>query len=206
MKGITIMSREQELYADWDDIYETFPDWEGPTHSQPAASRPMTMWRPPQCQHWREPVDLRDGVTVFASSWFDRPANQSVDIDWPDVGFYLDGSWSQTTMLCSPGFRPRFAGYKPSKLMIYPWPDLGLPREPARFRRALHWLLRQAAEGRRVEIGCAGGHGRTGTTLAGLLVLQGMTTPRAIQTIRRDYCHDAVETKSQTEMLQRFTR
>lgn len=201
------MSRKREQYAYWeDDIYDAFPDWEGATHSQPMSSRPLTIWRPPECHHWREPVDLRDGITVFASAWFDRPANQPVDVEWPDVGFYLDGSWSQTTMLCSPGFRPRFARYKPSKLMIYPWPDLGAPREPARFRRALHWLLRQATEGKRIEIGCAGGHGRTGATLAGLLILQGMTANRAIRKVRREYCHDAVETKTQTKMLQRLAR
>ncbi len=200
------MSKQREQYAYWDDdIYETFPDWEGPAHSQPLPNRAMAMWRPPDCRHWREPVDLRNGVTVFASAWFDRPVNQPVDIDWPDIGFYLDGSWSQTTMLCSPGFRPRFAHYKPSKLMIYPWPDLGVPREPTRFRRALHWLLHQATEGRRIEIGCAGGHGRTGTTLAGLLILQGMTTTRAIKKVRNEYCRDAIETKSQTQMLQRLT-
>lgn len=34
MKEMTDMSKERELYADWDDIYEAFPDWEGPrTHS-----------------------------------------------------------------------------------------------------------------------------------------------------------------------------
>lgn len=200
------MSREQELYAYWDDSFEAFPDWEGATHSQPMSTRPMTMWRPPECRHWREPVDLRDGITVFASAWFDRPANQPVDVEWPDVGFYLDGSWSQTTMLCSPGFRPRFARYRPSQLMVYPWPDLGAPREPSRFKRALHWLLRQAADGKRVEIGCAGGHGRTGTTLAGLLVLQGMPARRAAAAIRSHYCADAIETKSQFQMLDALRR
>jgi hypothetical protein len=198
------MSRERELYADWDDIYEAFPDWEGPTHSQPIPGRPVALWRPPACRHWREPVDLQDGITVFASGWFDRPARQAVDMDWPDVGFYLDGSWSQTTMMCSPGFRPRFARYRPSRLMIYPWPDLDVPREPARFRRALQWLLRQANEGKRIEIGCAGGHGRTGATLAGLLILQGMSATRAIKRVRSDYCPDAIETQSQTKMLQRL--
>jgi protein-tyrosine phosphatase len=85
--------------------------------------------------------------------------------------------------------------------MIYPWPDLGVPREPPRFRRAMHWLLRQAADGKRVEIGCAGGHGRTGTTLAALLVLQGM--PAAI---RSRYCAEAIETKGQSQMLQVLRR
>lgn len=34
---------------------------------------------------------------------------RGVDMSWPDVGFYLDGSWSAAVLLCSPGFRPPFA-------------------------------------------------------------------------------------------------
>src|SRR6266566_1053751 len=148
MKEMNQMKRDHSLDAYWDDFYEGVPDWEGPTHSRPLRTgKGPVVWRQPQCRHWREPVDLQNGVTVFASAWFDRPANQSVDIEWPEVGFYLDGSWSQITMLCSPGFRPRFARYRPSKLLVYPWPDLGVPREPARFKRALGWLLHQASEG-----------------------------------------------------------
>jgi protein-tyrosine phosphatase len=58
-------------------------------------------------------------------------------------------------------------------------------------------LLGQASEGRRVEIGCAGGHGRTGTTLAGLLVLQGLSARSAIRRIRRAYCEEAIESREQ---------
>jgi hypothetical protein len=205
MKEMNSMKKDHSLDAYWDDFYEGVPDWEGPTHSRPLPTgKGPVAWRAPQCRHWREPVDLQNGVTVFASAWFDRPANQPVDIEWPEVGFYLDGSWSQITMLCSPGFRPRFARYRPSKLLVYPWPDLGVPREPARFKRALRWLLHQATEGKRVEIGCAGGHGRTGTMLAGLLIEQGMSPSRAVQKIRREYCDEAVETRSQIQMLRRL--
>jgi len=198
--------RSEDAYWD-DDFYDAVPDWEGPTHSRPLPSgRGPVAWRPPQCRHWREPVDLQDGVTVFASSWFDRPANAAVDLEWADVGFYLDGSWAQSTMLCSPGFRPKFARYRPSKLLVYPWPDLGVPREPARFKRALTWLLHQAAEGKRVEIGCVGGHGRTGSTLAALLIMQGMSPTAAVRKVRREYCDEAVETRSQVQMLHHLMR
>jgi hypothetical protein len=199
------MKEGDSLDAYWDDYYEGFPDWDGPAHSRPLPTgKGPTVWRPLQCRHWREPVELQDGVTVFASAWFDRPAKRPVDLDWPDIGFYLDGSWASLTMMCSPGFRPRFARYRPSKLMVYPWPDLGVPKEPARFKRALRWLLNQAAEGKRLEIGCAGGHGRTGTTLAGLLIMQGMTPIRAIKKVRREYCQEAIETRSQVNALQRM--
>ena len=195
--------RAEPLDAYWDDLYfdDGTPDWDGPTHNRrlPTAPARLAPWQP-QCRHWREPVDLLEGVTVFASAWFDRPQGH-IDMDWPEIGLYLDGSWASVTMLCSPGFRPRFARYRPSKLVAYPWPDLGVPREPARFTRALQWILHQAAQGKRVEIGCAGGHGRTGTTLATMLVLQGMSPKRAVQSIRRTYCHEAIETRSQMKMI-----
>ena len=132
------MSKNESEYAYWDDVYlDEFPDWERPTHNRrlPTGLPQLAPWQP-QCRHWREPVDLLDDITVYASAWFDRPQGH-IDMDWPDVGFYLDGSWSSVTMLCSPGFRPRFARFRPSKLLVYPWPDLGVPREPARFKRAL---------------------------------------------------------------------
>lgn len=204
MREVEKMRRTEDLDAYWDDTYEAFPDWEGPTHDRRLPGPPprLAPWQP-KCRHWREPVELLNGVTVFASAWFDRPGGR-VDSDWADVGLYLDGSWANLTLLCSPGFRPRFAQYRPSRLLVYPWPDLGVPREPARFLRALRWALRQATEGKRVEIGCAGGHGRTGTTLAAMLILQGMSPKRAAARIRKTYCHEAIESKGQMQMLLRL--
>ncbi|MGH2693311.1 MAG: protein-tyrosine phosphatase family protein [Actinomycetota bacterium] len=181
------------------------PDFDGPAHKSPIRGwSPLQRSFLPTCRHWREPVDLREGITVFASAWFDRPYRKKVDMDWPEVGFYLDGSWASAELLSSPGFRPPFVGRGRTRIVIYPWPDLGLPRDPRRFTRALRWLLEEAARGRRVEIGCAGGHGRTGTTLAGLLVLQGLTPRGAIRRVRRSYCDEAVESRDQAEMLRRF--
>lgn len=184
------------------------PDFEGPAHAGPgrdwfSGSRGLM----PRCRHWREPVDLLEGVVVFASAWFDRPMHgRGVDMSWPDVGFYLDGSWSSAQLVCSPGFRPPFAGRRKHEFVIYPWPDLGVPSDADRFARALRWLLEQATEGRRVEVGCAGGHGRTGTTLAGLLVLQGLSARRALGRIRGRYCEMAVESWEQEAVVRDLAR
>jgi hypothetical protein len=183
------------------------PDFEGPVHS-----RSLPRWLPrqhhffPTCRHWREPFDLRHGLTVFASAWFDRPSRHRVDMDWPDVGFYLDGSWAQAALVSSPGFRPPFARSTRTRVVVYPWPDLGLPRDQRRFTRALRWLLEQASGGGRVEIGCAGGHGRTGTTLAGLLVVQGMSAREALRKVRRSFCDEAIESDEQVKMIRRLAR
>jgi protein-tyrosine phosphatase len=90
--------------------------------------------------------------------------------------------------------------------VIYPWPDLGVPRDARQVARALRWLLEQATDGRRVEVGCAGGHGRTGTTLAGLLVLQGLSARRALSRIRGRYCEHAVESAEQEAVVRGLAR
>jgi protein-tyrosine phosphatase len=187
-------------------------DWGIPDFDGPAHGRPIATWLPrqksflPTCRHWREPVDLLDGAVVFASAWFDRPHRHRVDMDWPEVGFYLDGSWASAVLVSSPGFRPPFVSRKRTQLVIYPWPDLGIPRNPRRFKRALRWVLEQASGGRRVEVGCAGGHGRTGTTLAGLLVIQGMNPREAVRRVRRSYCDEAIESREQASMIRRLVR
>jgi hypothetical protein len=183
------------------------PDFEGPAHAEPIGEwvpAPTAKRFLPTCRHWREPVDLLDGVVVFASAWFDRPNRRRVDMEWPDVGFYLDGSWASAALVSSPGFKPPFAQRRRNRIAIYPWPDLGTPREPRRFKRALRWLLEEASKGHRIEIGCAGGHGRTGSTLAALLILQGMSGRAALRQIRRSYCPDAVESLEQSSMLRRL--
>ena len=110
------------------------PDFEGPVRDQPLPdwfSRSKSLL--PACRHWREPVVLVDEVVVFASAWFDRPMTaRGVDMSWPDVGFYLDGSWSAAVLVCSPGFRPPFAQRPKGQFVVYPWPDLGAPRDPRR--------------------------------------------------------------------------
>ena len=193
--------------------FELYPEdeWGVPDHEGAAHGRPIEPWVPrmlrrlPTCQHWREPFDLRDGLTVFASSWFDRPRG-AVDLGWADIGFYLDGSWTQCAVVSSPGFRPPFASKRRNRIVVYPWPDFGLPRDPRRFQRALRWLLEEAENGRRIEVGCAGGHGRTGTTLAGLLVIQGLDPRKAVRTVRRLYCDESVESERQVNLLHRLLR
>jgi protein-tyrosine phosphatase len=189
---------------DWPDEWGV-PDFDGAAHSRPLTHS-LGIQKPffPTCSHWREPVDIGEDVVVFASAWFDRPSRRRVDMDWPDVGFYLDGSWASGALVSSPGFRPPFTVRGKAQIVLYPWPDLGVPQDPRRFKRAIRWVLEQATAGRRVEVGCAGGHGRTGTTIAVLLVLQGMSPREAIRRVRRSYCDEAIESREQAAMIRRF--
>jgi protein-tyrosine phosphatase len=55
----------------------------------------------------------------------------------------------------------------------------------------------RARTGQHVEVGCVGGHGRTGTALACLAALSGKPAQEAVAWVRTNYCSKAVETPEQ---------
>ena len=83
------------------------------------------------------------------------------------------------------------------------WPDFGLPANPAALRENLvEALARSSIE--RVEVGCVGGRGRTGTALACLAVLDGAPAADAVAYVRQHYSLDAVETMEQASFVVDF--
>jgi hypothetical protein len=83
------------------------------------------------------------------------------------------------------------------------WPDYGLPANPAELRERLsEALARSSAE--RVEVGCTGGRGRTGTALACLAVLDGLPAADAVAYVTQHYSPDAVETLDQASFAAHF--
>ena len=85
-----------------------------------------------------------------------------------------------------------------------PWYDgRGLPQP------TLHWLIDtiiyELEKGKTVELGCGGGHGRTGTILACLLIeAEGLDPKDAINEVKARYCSEAVETLSQVTSIYAF--
>lgn len=211
------MSDEIEhLY--WSDELEA-TDMEKPTQPFETWS-PTTNWpkKPkkkggsqrfllPDCRHWRQKFELQDGLHVFASAWLDKPTRprkpeKGVPDAQIDVGFYLDSRWASEKLLVSPGFRLSIGKRtRGPRAIVYPWEDWGVPEDPSLFRRVLAWLLERVEFGKSVEIGCMGGHGRTGTVLACLLVLQGIGPRRAIGQVRSAYCEEAIESRRQIELI-----
>lgn len=83
------------------------------------------------------------------------------------------------------------------------WPDFGLPADPAALRETLvEALARSSVE--RVEVGCMGGRGRTGTALACLAVLDGAPAADAVAYVRQHYGQHAVETSEQESFVADF--
>jgi protein-tyrosine phosphatase len=74
------------------------------------------------------------------------------------------------------------------------WPDFWIPVNRADALDALHEAHRRALAGERVEVACRGGIGRTGTALAALAVLDGLSPREAVAWVRAGYSPRAVET------------
>jgi len=126
----------------------------------------------------RSVVVLPDGTTVIAVS-FDAADPYARD-ELPDFGLYLDERWQP-----------------PWTHAHIEWPDFDVPTRSAQVVAALRDVLGRARAGERVEVGCLGGHGRTGTALACLAVLSGLPADDAVAWVRANYCDKAVETREQ---------
>jgi protein-tyrosine phosphatase len=83
------------------------------------------------------------------------------------------------------------------------WPDFWLPADQAQAQAALREAWDNAAT-ERVEIGCRGGCGRTGTALACLAVLDGVPAGQAVAFVRQHYHPHAAETPWQKRYATRF--
>ncbi len=81
------------------------------------------------------------------------------------------------------------------------WRDFWIPSDRVQALDALNDALRRAHEGQRVEVICRGGIGRTGTALAALAILDGLSPNQAVTWIRANYHPRAVETPWQRRWL-----
>lgn len=78
--------------------------------------------------------------------------------------------------------------------------DMSVPADIDQYKKLIEWLVSQIVAGKKVHIGCIGGHGRTGLVLSTLVkVMTGEED--AITYVRAHYCPKAVETSGQIEWL-----
>ncbi len=129
-------------------------------------------------------VELPDGPTIWGATF---PAEDYRRERLPDFGLYMDPRWKP-----------------PWPHAHLDWPDLGLPVDGDAFAGALNNLLRRVRSGAMVEIGCLGGHGRTGTALACIAIEAGLTQD-PVEWVRSVYCPRAVETEEQESYVRRFS-
>ena len=125
-------------------------------------------------------VCFPDGTCITASP---LAARQEHDTD-RDFGLYMDTSWAPTW-----------------DAELIDWPDFGLPADEARAVEQIVSAFERAKNGERLEIGCIGGLGRTGTVLACMAILAGVPTDGAVEWVRSTYDSRAVETLEQEEWV-----
>nr|WP_042193170.1 protein-tyrosine phosphatase family protein [Kibdelosporangium sp. MJ126-NF4]CEL20608.1 hypothetical protein [Kibdelosporangium sp. MJ126-NF4]CTQ89519.1 hypothetical protein [Kibdelosporangium sp. MJ126-NF4] len=85
------------------------------------------------------------------------------------------------------------------------WPDFLLPKDTEAAIRAIRALYETAGSGKRAEIACGGGVGRTGTVMSCLAILAGVASADAIPWAREHYNRRAVETPWQRKWVLRFS-
>ena len=137
-------------------------------------------------RHWhRSVLALPDGTEVVPVSF--HPSDPYAREQPPDYGLYLDPRWQP-----------------PWPHDHFDWPDFGVPNDLALARDALVSVLGRSRAGERVELGCVGGHGRTGTALSCLAALVGLPPSETVSWVRANYCPRAVETPAQEAFPLRF--
>lgn len=134
-----------------------------------------------RCGHKMTEVVFGD-VKVYASSINDRRMDNT-----PEWGLYADWIWQ-------PWWRNEHID----------WPDFGVPVSYETATEQIIHAYGLAKAGQIVEIGCIGGHGRTGTILACMGVLSGMTVKGAILHVETTYCHKVIETWEQEWWVEWF--
>ncbi len=121
-------------------------------------------------------VEFPDGTSVEAVGIGERREDKG----GRDYGLYLDARW-----------RPTW------NADVIDWEDYGLPLDSTEALQAICKAFDRARHGERVEIGCIGGLGRTGTVLACMAILAGVAPEQAVEWVRDHYDPEAVETPEQ---------
>lgn len=86
------------------------------------------------------------------------------------------------------------------------WPDFLPPRDHTEAIERIRALHAHAHAGRRVEVACGAGIGRTGTVIACLAVLAGLDPGEAVAWTRAHHHPRAAETPWQRRWISRFPR
>jgi len=128
-------------------------------------------------------VRLPDGTLVTARALLER----RVDDPSRDYGLYMDARWA-----------PSWAS------TLIDWQDFGLPTDWHQAVAQIRSAFRRAHSGQHLEVGCAGGIGRTGTVLACMAVLAGEAGEDAVAWVREHYRSNAVETTEQERWVRWF--
>jgi len=160
------------------------------------------------CSHNGQPFRFKDSEgevrTVYLTAHSDRSKKRDEKAVPADFQVWLADQWlDKVGLLWSNVPLEWMPEPEVSPALFIDWPDMKtVPIEEV--WPAVQGVGNMIAEGRAVEIGCVGAHGRTGTFVCLLMVAFGWPAQEAIDAIRKHYCSKAVETKAQSDMVVEF--
>ncbi len=151
------------------------------------------------CSHNQVEIDM-GGYKV----WLSEMPRQSWERIDPDLGVYMAEVWLDyiDVVLTSGVTVEHSSGYYDT--IFLQWGDRqGISLD------ILHPVVMKILEyikaGKQVELGCHGGHGRTGTVAACVLAeLEELTGTEAIEALRKRYCKCAVEGNAQIKLVKEY--
>lgn len=144
-----------------------------------------------KCEHEPLPIVVGDKTYHISGGYCGavRPEfDVYVGLDAHSFAFDITSTW------------PWLKAQQKQVQIVYPIKDMDVPQNLEQFTNLLKYIEKELLAGKKVFVGCIGGHGRTGTVLAAL-VKQMTGNEDAITYVRENYCNKAVESKAQIEFL-----
>lgn len=156
------------------------------------------------CTHWRQPVRVgRTEVTCSSLGYAFQRSNME---PLPDFGIYLSAIWRDklSPFWTSGAYLKRVARLRQYPALVIDCPDMGTLKSDL-LSELVEICISKMKQGKRIDIGCTAGHGRTGTLLACLIARkEHLTADEAIAQTRRRYCRHAVETRAQEDAVRKY--
>ena len=178
-------------------------DWESGAYTGygVGGAAVMTAWT--ACSHHMVPFQFQgmdDVYTVHLSGSSSLNTEPGIK-ELPTVGVYVDDGWLEGRLASNDG--KELDVKQPTSLYVG-WGDFKAI-EATVLAEAVEWVIPYLHNKQDIiEIACIGGHGRTGTFLAALMVREGWAPVEAIEYIRGGYCKKAIESKPQEELITEY--
>ena len=152
-------------------------------------------------KHLRESFTVTNKDKVYLSSnHTDDKADENAE-PIPDVRVLLDHMRLPKGWMGGAGTDITVDG---TSAIVVMWPDFGAV-PVAHLDFVVDHIMELVTDGKIVEIGCHGGHCRTGSLAAALLIkAASFTSSDAIKRVRETYCPRAIESKTQETMLDEY--
>lgn len=205
------LKQHKAEYLDW---YDETEEWNNMTTStnktsvaiDPKTGKPTvsaTNWKgnwQKFCEHKPTLLIEGDDIKIYAGKRCDvidelNDFNLAVNLTGDSVK--MNHKFGEFTQLEKYSSQYRF------KEIVLDWPDYGVIYFPLDFWLELAQVIKKV--GGKVVFFCIGGHGRTGTAIAAMMITYlEWDAWAAIDWIRKNYCSEAVESKEQENYLVRL--